>query len=127
MATRPKRPDVLHPSPIHVDPGGQEVLPGPWLTIAATSNAPIRFGEVYDSKRHAWSKMYVFPSEYLLRLTLAGARPTKAKPLKWPVEALENRFQPIDILQNRDIRHHRFLGGTGLVANCRLPDVCASA
>jgi hypothetical protein len=78
---------------------GDQLVAGPAVTIAATSNAPINVEQVYDRRRHEWNKSYVVPSEYRLGLNMTRVRPTPANPLNWRVESLENRFPPIDLIQ----------------------------
>ncbi len=95
------RPRVQPPSPAQQVGAPQQALPGPALTLRASSNAPIRFEELYDRRTHKWRPAYVFPSEYRLELNLTRVTPTAARPLVWRIESLENRFRPIEIRQTQ--------------------------
>lgn len=81
-------------------PTDASVAPTQQITVAASSNAPTRFNDVYNAQTHRWSSLYVQPTEYRLSLTLTQATATLTDPVKWHLESKDRRFGPIDVADN---------------------------
>ena len=91
---------VVTRSPAAPLPGSPSAALPPAITVTVSSNAPKGMTQIYSKVTHEWNPTYVNPTKYFLHLDVARAKPTKAKPVTWRVESLENRFLPLTLIQN---------------------------
>jgi hypothetical protein len=101
MPVKKKRPiDIIH------EMQGNEAAPLPGekkqsknVTVILRSNAVTDFESIYSSDSHTWNPDYVFPTQYTLDLSIAGATATRESPIHWTVSSPSGAFKPIEASQ----------------------------